>query len=157
MKAVAKKDSFDQFWKVLFLFCSCHVEFKIFFLLCVIKVYPCERVSLKEPLRRFPPWWTELARKWVTWRIRPIRLNFFCLPAAGKFQLQQLNHCLHFLWILHWISRRSQVPMMQRAKQICLEPFTWSWIIFFFKLPKLKISTDVVKAVSRVSSLKFGM
>ena len=70
------------------------------------------------------PRWTELARKWVTWRIRPIRFNFVCLPAAGKFQLQQLDHCLHFPWILHWISRRSQVPMMQRAKQICLEPFT---------------------------------
>ena len=30
--------------------------------------------------------WTELARRWVTWRIRPIRFNFVCLPAAGKFQ-----------------------------------------------------------------------
>ena len=68
--------------------------------------------------------WTELARRWVTWRIRPIRFNFVCLPAAGKFQLQQLDHCLHFPWILHWISRRSQVPMTQRAKEICLEPFT---------------------------------
>ena len=77
-----------------------------------------------------PPRWTELARRWVTWRIRPIRFNFVCLPAAGKFHLQQLDHCLHFPWILHWISRRSQVPMMQRAKQICLEPFTWSIIPF---------------------------
>ena len=68
--------------------------------------------------------WTELARRWVTWRIRPIRFNFVCLPVAGKFQLQQLDHCLHFPWILHWISRRSQVPMMQRAKKICLDPFT---------------------------------
>ena len=66
------------------------------------------------------PRWTELARRWVTWQIRPIRFNFVCLPAAGKFQLQQLDHCLHFLWILHWISRRSQVSMMQRAKQIAL-------------------------------------
>ena len=68
--------------------------------------------------------WTELARKWVTWRIRPIRFNFVCLPVAGKFQLLQLYHCLHFPWILHWISRRSQVPKMQREKQICVEPFT---------------------------------
>ena len=49
----------------------------------------------------------------------------FCLFASGgKISVQQLDHCLHFPWILHWISRRSQVPMMQRAKQICLEPFT---------------------------------
>ena len=46
-----------------------------------------------------PSRWTELARKWVTWRIRPIRFNFVCLPAAGKFQLQQLDHCLHFPWV----------------------------------------------------------
>ena len=68
--------------------------------------------------------WTELARRWVMWRIRPIRFNFVCLPAAGKFQLQQLDHCLHFSRIPHWISRRSQVPTMQCAKQICIEPFT---------------------------------
>ena len=49
----------------------------------------------------------------------------FCLFASGgKISVQQLDHCLHFPWILYWILRRSQVPMMQRAKQICLEPFT---------------------------------